>query len=250
MARIQSNTILLFVGGLVSIGCQQQPSSTYQSQPPAEQSATPGESPEMYGEEPMAEEDLEEALPEAMKEEEETAMISEGGREFIDKAASGGMAEVELSRIAVASAKTPTVREFAQKMIDSHTKMNEELTTLARRFDVAPPTMLTEEAQKAKDELGQLQGKKLEQKYIDIMVEDHQRTVDLFRDQSENDGDPELQRFAAEQLPMLEEHLEHARHIDAGKTYRPPQASTPPGATHEHGTDEPGMMPPTSSRKP
>lgn len=179
-----------------------------------------------------------------------TGTISDAGRDFIDKAASSSMAEVELSRIAVAQAKTPTVREFAQKMIDSHTEMNEELMTIAQRFDVTPPTTLTEEAQQNKDELSQLQGKKLEQKYIDMMVEDHEKAADLFREQMEQAEDPELQQFASTHLPTIEEHLEHAKAIDAGKTYKPPQASASPRATGEPQHHEPGMMPPTSSRTP
>jgi putative membrane protein len=222
MPRIHVSTIVLFIGGLALAGCQQTTTSSYPSQPPVEQSAS--ESPDMGADTSMSEAETPPEPPPGPVEEEKP-MLTDKGREFITKAGHAGVAEVELSKIAVASTKTARVREFAQKMIDVHTKMGEDLGALAGRLGAAAPTTLDENGQKMKDDLAKLKGKKLDQKYIDIMVEDHQKAVDLFRDQAEDEADPELQKFASESLPTIEEHLEHAKHIEKGKTYKGPQAS-------------------------
>lgn len=239
MPGTHTSTLVLVVGGLVALGCQNNPQQ-YPSETPAEQSAMPGESPEMYGNEmPEGDQDeqemMEETPPEqAMQEEpEQQAQLSEGAREFIEKAGHSGMAEVELSQVAMASAKSQTVRNFAQKMIDAHTTMGDKLKQVAQELGAEPPTELSEEDKQRKEKLQQLEGRKLDVEYVDMMVDDHQKAVELFRDRAEQAEDPQLQQFAAEQLPILEEHLEHAKHVDQGKTYRAPQASASPrtGAT-------------------
>jgi putative membrane protein len=232
MPRIHTSAIVLFIGGapLLALGCQNNP--PYPSEAPAQQSAAPGESPEMYGDDSsMAEEEQEMAeMPAPVGEEEqlEPPQLSEKGREFIDKAGHSRLAEVELSKVAVMASKTQNVRDFAQKMIDTHSKMNEELTTLAQQLGAQPPMELAEVDKERKDKLMGLKGRKLDNEYIDMMVDDHQKAVELFRDQAENDQDPQLQGFAAERIAILEEHLDHAKHIDEGKTYRAPQASATP----------------------
>ncbi|TPI72587.1 DUF4142 domain-containing protein, partial [Mesorhizobium sp. B2-8-9] len=50
---------------------------------------------------------------------------------FVDKAAAGGMFEVESSKIAQGKAQDQAVKDFAQKMIDDHGAANAKLETIA-----------------------------------------------------------------------------------------------------------------------
>jgi putative membrane protein len=45
------------------------------------------------------------------------------------------------------------------------------------------------------------------------MVEDHEKTVKLFRRQAEKGDNAELKQFAAKTLPTLEEHLKMSRDL-------------------------------------
>ena len=244
MSRIHTSTLVLFIGGLALGGCQQQPSSSYPSETPADQSATP-ESPDMGADTSMAEETEppSETPPPA---EEPKPVLTDKGREFIMKAGHSGVAEIELSKIALEGSKTQSVKDFAQKMIDAHTKMSEDLTAIGERLGTPPPTTLDEEAMKKKDELGKLKGKKLDQKYVDIMVDNHQKSADLLRDQAEDAENPDLQAFAAANLPTVEEHLEHAKALDKGKTYKGPTASL----SHSHAAVAPGTVPGSTATPP
>ena len=65
--------------------------------------------------------------------------LSSADREFIMKAADGGMAEVELGRLAVNKASNSDVKTFAQRMIDDHSKANDELKQLAQTKNITLP---------------------------------------------------------------------------------------------------------------
>jgi putative membrane protein len=211
----------LAAASLVAMSCQ--PSPSQPSEPPSSEVEP---TPMPPAEEPMSDDMGEEEEP---AQEPAPAGLSDADREFITKAAQGGMAEVELSKLAVAKLKKKEIKQFAQKMIDDHTAANEELTTLARNKGAEVPTALAEDGQKSMDELKKLTGTKLEKKYVEVMKNDHQRMVDMFRDQSNNGQEPELKSWAAKTLPKLEEHLAHVEAIEAGKPYEPsaPQASAP-----------------------
>jgi putative membrane protein len=236
MQRIQHFAITLASAcGLLLLGCQ----PNTQTEPPPDESSmpggqSPGQTPPMDAddampEEPMPEEEAmppEEGQPGGMGEPGDQQLSMEG-QQFIQEAAVMGMAEVEMSRTAMTKIKDQKVKDFAQKMIDDHTRMNQELETLAGQLGAKMPTEMPEAITQKKEEMQKLSGKKLEQKYVEIMVDDHDKAVELFRDQSERQEDPELQRFASTNLPILEQHLEHAKAVQAGKPYMGPQAKAP-----------------------
>lgn len=147
--------------------------------------------------------------------------LAEADKTFVDEAAKGGMAEVELSQLALERAKKKTVKDLAQKMVDDHGKANAELAALCNTRGIALPTELDEAAKTRKAELEKKTGSKFEKAYVDIMLEDHRKAVELFRIESQSGGDPELKQWAGATLPKLEEHLSHVEHMAAGKTYKP-----------------------------
>jgi putative membrane protein len=58
-------------------------------------------------------------------------MLSNDDKKFIMEAAHGGMMEVELGKIAAQKATSDEVKQFAQRMVDDHSKANDELMQLA-----------------------------------------------------------------------------------------------------------------------
>lgn len=165
----------------------------------------------------------------AAKEPPQPPPVPEGDKKFVDTAAKVGMAEVELSKIALEKSKKPAVKDFAQKMIDTHGKANEELKTLCAGRGIELPTELDEAAKRNKTELEGKSGTKLDKAYAAMMLEDHRKAVELFRTESQTGGDPQIKQWAGKMLPTLEEHLAHAEHMVSGKPYKPDVAST--GAT-------------------
>jgi putative membrane protein len=143
-----------------------------------------------------------------------TKATATGPDEFVEDAAHGGMAEVELGKLATSKAKDAEVKKFGQMMVTDHTKANNELKTLAQTKKWTLPT----DAGPHKDtieELGKLSGEEFDRAYVDQMVEDHEADVEAFEEQAQSSADAELKAFAAKTLPTLKEHLETIKAIQA-----------------------------------
>ena len=132
---------------------------------------------------------------------------------FINEAAKGGMAEIELSKTALNRVQNKEVRDFAQKMVIDHTKASYELGKLAEKKNVALPTEMDAEHKSIKDAMLQLTGAEYDKKYVDTMVADHEKTVNLFKTQAESGTDAEAKAFAAQTLPTLQMHLDMIKKI-------------------------------------
>ncbi len=126
--------------------------------------------------------------------------------DFWNKAAEGGMAEVELSKLAATKATNPDVKKFAQKMVTDHTKANGELKTLAGKFNVTLPAELSSTHKSALEKLKGLSGAEFDKAYVDAMVGDHNDAVNLFQSEAEGGATEELKAWAAKTLPTLKEH--------------------------------------------
>lgn len=135
-------------------------------------------------------------------------------REFLEQAAQNGHAELSASRLALEKSRSEQVRAFAQRMIDDHTRANEELKALATAKQYQPPTepsML----QKGKEMLiAGLSDDNFDRRYINQMgVEAHQDTVELFEKAARDAQDADVKAFATKLLPQLREHLQAARSL-------------------------------------
>jgi putative membrane protein len=130
---------------------------------------------------------------------------------FVTKAAKGGMAEVELGKLAADKASSDAVKKFGQRMVDDHSKANDELKTLAQSKSITLPTEIGPEEKALHDRLSKLSGPAFDQAYMKAMVSDHVKDVNEFKMEAKSGKDPEVKAFAAKTLPTLEEHLKMAR---------------------------------------
>jgi putative membrane protein len=64
------------------------------------------------------------------------ASTAPAAKTFMQEAASGGLVEVKLGKIAAQRASSSDVKEFGQRMVTDHTKANDELKDIASRKNV------------------------------------------------------------------------------------------------------------------
>ena len=137
--------------------------------------------------------------------------ISSGDRKFMEKAAQGGIAEVELCKLATRKAASPEVKQFGQRMVDDHSKANDKLKSLATAKGVNLPTGLDRSTRREMDKLSKLSGAEFDREYMKHMVSDHKKDVSEFKSEAKKAKDADVKDFAATTLPTLEEHLQLAQ---------------------------------------
>ena len=142
----------------------------------------------------------------------ETKMTA-ADQQFMAKAASGGKAEVELGRLASERGTSDPVKQFAQRMVTDHGKANEELTQLAQRKGIALPADLDAKHKQLIDRLAKLSGAEFDRAYSREMQRDHDADVKEFQHQAKSGKDADVKAWAAQTLPVLQEHQRQAHQL-------------------------------------
>ena len=130
---------------------------------------------------------------------------------FVTKAAAGGIAEVELGKLAQEKGTSDQVKSFAQRMVTDHSKANDELKTLAQNKNITLPTDIDPHDKALRDRLSKLSGPAFDHAYMQAMLTDHRKVVNEFRHESQIGKDPDIKAFASKTLPTIEEHLKLAQ---------------------------------------
>lgn len=144
-----------------------------------------------------------------------TTTLSPSDQEFIDAAAEGGLAEVNLGQLAAAKATSDEVRDFGNRMVSDHSNFNDELTQLASNKGITLPTQPGADEQKTSNELSSKAGKGFDKAYMSTMVKDHEKDVAAFKKAEYEVQDPDLKAWITKTLPTLEDHLKQAKQVAA-----------------------------------
>ncbi len=146
--------------------------------------------------------------------------VSQADRQFLQLAIDSGAKEVQLSQRALDRATREDVRQFAQQMVDDHGATNRELMSLNEALLGAKGPPFKKASSKVKreiDQLNALSGAAFDQRYMEIMIKDHQAALDLYGQQAERGKNPQLKALAQKALPELEAHLKQAQKIGSKK---------------------------------
>lgn len=145
--------------------------------------------------------------------------LSQVDREFMVKAAQGGMAEVQFGQLALQRASSNPVRQYAQRMIQEHTKANNELMALAKAKGVTLPTTIGEKNEQLRQRLSKLSGARFDREYMrEAGVKSHEDQAKLFERQVERGQNPDVKAFASKTLPVVQKHLQQAEQITGDRS--------------------------------
>jgi len=137
--------------------------------------------------------------------------LAAADKKFINNAAQGGMAEVQLGQLASQRASDPQVKQFAEQLVNDHSKANEKLKQIASDKGVALPADIPASAKREAAKLSKLNGPAFDREYMTHMVSDHKKDVSEFRAATKQARDPDVNQFAQQTLPTIEQHLQIAQ---------------------------------------
>ena len=136
--------------------------------------------------------------------------VSSDDREFVREAASGGMMEVQLGKLAAERASSSQVKEFGSRMQKDHSKANDELKKIAAKKDIKLPAELEAKHKSTVNKFTKLKGAEFDREYMENMVDDHKEDIEKFQRQADKGKDPDIKKFAQDHVPILKKHLELA----------------------------------------
>ena len=159
--------------------------------------------------------------------------ISAGDRDFVEDMTIGGMAEVELGRMAMERGASPEVKRFGDMMVKDHSKAGDELKQVAMQHSIPMPAALDQKHQDLKTTLSNLRGAEFDREYMKAMVDGHEDVVDRLQtrasedrfgddkgevkpERSDNPVEGALNQWAAKALPTVRHHLDEAKRINDG----------------------------------
>jgi putative membrane protein len=128
-------------------------------------------------------------------------------KSFFDKAAEGGIAEVNDATLATQSATDPKLKDFAAMMIKDHSAANNKLAALAATKNLTLPTSASVMEMASHAKLKVLSGEAFDKSYIKGQVAAHKDTVKLLRKEIASGEDADAKAFAKSILPTVEGHL-------------------------------------------
>jgi putative membrane protein len=147
------------------------------------------------------------------------SMVSAIDHKFLEDAARGGLAEVQLAQMAQQKASSQEVKDYARKLEQDHSQANEKLKAIAQQRQVQLPTDLGEHQQMI-SKLSNLSGDEFDRAYMRMMVQDHKKDIKEFQRESNRSIDSDLKEFASTTLPTLQQHLQSAEQINGSTRSR------------------------------
>ncbi|HVN45033.1 MAG TPA: DUF4142 domain-containing protein [Steroidobacteraceae bacterium] len=132
---------------------------------------------------------------------------------FYHNIAEGGMAEVDLGKLAEQKSTDPKVKSFAEMMVKDHSAANEKLEALASSKQITLPKSLSAADAATKTKLEALSGESFDKSYIESQLKDHEKTVHLLKHEIASGQDADAKSFAQSVLPTIEHHLQAVRSL-------------------------------------
>lgn len=141
--------------------------------------------------------------------------VAPSSQDFVTQAAISDMFEMQSSKLALEKSNEKT-KVYAQKMIDDHKKVSDELKSIVQTGDMKLniPTALDSSHQSKLDKLKGLSGEDFTKQYQDDQVTAHKNATDLYKRYAEGGDNAALKAFAIKTKPHLDEHLKMAQDLD------------------------------------
>jgi putative membrane protein len=132
---------------------------------------------------------------------------------FVQKAMQGSMAEVQLGQLTLQKSNNDQVKQFAQKMIDDHTRLNQDMKPVAQQLGVSAPAQVSKKDRQTMAKLQSLSGPSYDQAYVKDMVKDHKQDLSDFQTEASSGQDQTVKDAATQGGKVIAQHLQMAQQL-------------------------------------
>lgn len=144
----------------------------------------------------------------------QSTLVDDQGAKFITAANEAGVTEIKAASIAENNSKNLRVLNFAKMMVNDHVRAGQELKKIAVSKYVTLADTISKAHQEILGNLMKQTGPAFDKAYMQMMVIDHDKMIQLFNEVAEN-TDKNLVDFSNKTMPVLKTHLDSAKAITA-----------------------------------
>jgi putative membrane protein len=133
--------------------------------------------------------------------------------EFIRDVGADNVLQIEAARMARDKAKNSQVRQFASRIINDHTRLQNQWNTVAsKRGMPAQPGMGPKHRDKL-DQLKKVNGKNFDKAFMVLMVQENDHMVRYWQNEGRNSQAGEVRQLSNQGLPTLQQDLNQAKQV-------------------------------------
>lgn len=134
--------------------------------------------------------------------------------DFVAEAVAANYAEIKMAKLATQRSSNPEVKEIAAMLEADHTKVLNELKSLAQTKAITVPVEEEDEAKRKMERLSDEKGEDFDKKWLEQMEDAHEKSINKFEKRAEKGEDADIKAFASKTLHHLRMHKEK---IDAAQ---------------------------------
>ncbi|HTV04324.1 MAG TPA: DUF4142 domain-containing protein [Acidobacteriaceae bacterium] len=134
-------------------------------------------------------------------------------REFVHDALQGGMAEVDLGKLAAQKGASPDVRQFGQKMVNDRTQLDNMMKQVAAGIQMDDPKGPSKKDKKLYAKLDALSGTQFDDAYIKAMIKAHSADLAAFQREATDSQNPAVKQGAEDGAQVISGHLKLIKQI-------------------------------------
>lgn len=144
---------------------------------------------------------------------EDVTAKQEADAEFLVKATSNALLEVELGKLAQARATTPIVRSYGTRLVQQRLELLSAVRTLAAAKNLVVPSALGGDEQAAYHEVSTQAGSQIDKSLMELLVKMQKQDEDAMDDMKDDAYDGDIRGFAAKYQTPVQEELAGAQEV-------------------------------------
>ena len=153
-------------------------------------------------------------------------VLSTDEQELGEKIEQAHLGEIDLGRLAKQRASNKDVKSYADMVVDDHTSALDKLSDLMKEKNVTHVQQKSPDAEAALSKIQNLSGADFDRQFMDIMVQDHQKAIDMLHSKINSVQNPDLKNYINDILPKMEKHLQEAQRLQPKLTNSNPGKKT------------------------
>jgi predicted outer membrane protein len=126
---------------------------------------------------------------------------------FVRHASSSNLMEIRLGQLAQSRATNEAVKQFGQRMVTDHTRMQNQLTATASQMGQTLTPTIDVQHQNQISSVERLSGQNFDRAYMNLMIRGHQENVNEFQSRGQSASSTQIRNLANFNLPLLQQHL-------------------------------------------